>query len=373
MRVSLCAYDALLSALFLVFFVGSVRTQTAANQTVTAIDPRITYVGEWVQQDDGGHVFIGTTGSFALNFTGTAVYWYSRRLYDGAVAAVRLDDDDTVYIDLSAGTSENDTRTLTAEVLYEKEDLDGNQIHYLNISWNGPGGNGVGSYLENFRIQFTSTNSGSETSTTTSGSNPNSSSATSIPASNSSSTNVGAIVGGTVGGLAGALILILGLFCFWRRRARRADTEFIQSRKPFTFMTPFVSFRGPQNDSIISSHSTKPGEPGPLHRPGQQNSPLYTSSTATRPETLLSPDPARPAASLPLRSPNSRFTFLPSWYRPRSDSTSHLETSPVSPRDHHFFTRVPPSSSATRTLFPLSSGGSDIQEALTDPPPTYRR
>ncbi|KAL5476833.1 hypothetical protein ACEPAI_3019 [Sanghuangporus weigelae] len=366
MRVALCAFDALLSALLLVF-VGSVRTQTVANQTVTAIDPRITYVGEWVEQDDGGHVFSRTTGSFALNFTGTAVYWYSRRLYDGAIAAVRLDEDDTVYIDLSAGTSENDTRPSTGEVLYEREGLDGNQNHYLNISWNGPGGNGVGSYLENFRIQFTSTNSGSGTSSTTSGSTPSSSSATSIPAINSSGTNIGAIVGGTIGGLAGVIVLILGMFSLRRRRARRADTEFVQS------LTPFVSFRGPQNDSILSSHSTKPDEPGQLHHPGQQNSPLYTSSTSTRPETLLSPDPARPAASLPLRSPNSRFTFLPSWYRPRSDSTSHLEASSASPRDHHFFTRVPPSSSAARTLFPPSSGGSDIQEAFTDPPPTYIR
>ncbi|KAL5498650.1 hypothetical protein ACEPAH_2005 [Sanghuangporus vaninii] len=367
MRVALCAYDALLSALLLVFFVGSVRTQTVTNQTVSAIDPRITYVGDWVVQDDGGHVFIRTAGSFAFNFTGTAVYWYSRRLYDGAIAAVRLDDDDTVYIDLSAGTSENDTRPLTGEVLYDKEGLDGNQNHYLNISWNGPGGNAVGSYLENFRIQFTSANNGSGTSTSAFGSTSSSSSATSIPASSSSSTNVGAIVGGTVGGLAGAIILISVLFFLRSRRARRADTEFIQS------LTPFVSFRGPQDDSVTSTRSTKPSEAGQLHRSGQQNSPLYTSSTSTRPETLVSRDPARPAASLPLRSPNSRFTFLPSWYRPRSDSTSHLEESPDSARDHHFFTRGPWTSSATRAPFPPSSGGSDIQEAFTDPPPTYRR
>ncbi|KAL5521645.1 hypothetical protein ACEPAF_2393 [Sanghuangporus sanghuang] len=229
MRVALCAYDALLSALLLVFFVGSARTQTVTNQTVSAIDPRITYVGDWVVQDDGGHVFIRTAGSFALNFTGTAVYWYSRRLYDGAIAAARLDDGDTVYIDTSAGTSENDTRPLTGEVLYDKEGLDGNQNHYLNISWTGPGGNGIGSYLESFRIQFTSTNNGSGTSTSAFGSTSSSSSATSITASNSSSTNVGAIVGGTVGGLAGAIILVSVLLYLRRRRARRADTEFIQS------------------------------------------------------------------------------------------------------------------------------------------------
>ena len=143
----------LLGLFILTLLARTGHAQTSTNQSISAIDPRIAYTGDWVQQDGGGHVFTGSTASFAVNFTGTAVYWYSRRLYDGASVAVRLDDDDVAFIDLSAGTSENDTRTAVIEVLYEREGLDASERHFLNVSWSGPGGNGVGNYLENYRVE----------------------------------------------------------------------------------------------------------------------------------------------------------------------------------------------------------------------------
>lgn len=140
------------SALLLLLFLVAVSAQTDSNQTVSAIDSRISYDGDgWTVQDNGGHEFTSTAGSFTLNFTGVAVYWFSRRLYDGAIAMVVLDDEDAVYVDLSAGTTQNDTSTAVAEVLYSKEGLS-DSSHHLNITWDGPGSNGVGTFLENFRI-----------------------------------------------------------------------------------------------------------------------------------------------------------------------------------------------------------------------------
>lgn len=43
----------------------------AQNQTVTVRDPRITYIGDWVDQDNGGHKFTGQVGaSLSLTFQG---------------------------------------------------------------------------------------------------------------------------------------------------------------------------------------------------------------------------------------------------------------------------------------------------------------
>lgn len=41
---------------------------SAQNVNVTAEDPRIDYVGNWVLQDGGGHKFVNTPGSY-LTFT----------------------------------------------------------------------------------------------------------------------------------------------------------------------------------------------------------------------------------------------------------------------------------------------------------------
>lgn len=53
-----------------------------------------------------GAFFTHESGSFSVSFTGSAVYWDSRKVYDGATAVVTLDDDST-NLDMSAGMGPN--------------------------------------------------------------------------------------------------------------------------------------------------------------------------------------------------------------------------------------------------------------------------
>ena len=129
------------------FFTSPVRLQ-ATNQTVSATDERISYLGEWTEVDGGGHVFTSIAGSFSLNFNGSAIYWYSRKLYDGAIAKITLDGEEAATVDLSEGMTQ--TSAIFVAALYSSQGLDANSSHNVNVSWAGPGATGSGSFLENY-------------------------------------------------------------------------------------------------------------------------------------------------------------------------------------------------------------------------------
>lgn len=130
---------------------------SAQNLNVTAEDPRIDYVGNWVLQDGGGHKFVNTPGSyltftfqgsylclnvlshltFTFETTGSAVFWYSAKAPNGGVASVLVDTGNPQIVDASAGTGANDNSVV--EVLFNQTGLDPNKAHTLNISYVGAG------------------------------------------------------------------------------------------------------------------------------------------------------------------------------------------------------------------------------------------
>jgi hypothetical protein len=58
--------------LLLIVLVACVSLPSAAqNVTVASRDSRIAYVGNWTDQDDGGHTFAGTGDSLSFTFQGT--------------------------------------------------------------------------------------------------------------------------------------------------------------------------------------------------------------------------------------------------------------------------------------------------------------
>ena len=135
--------------LLLVILPTLVRSQ-ASNTTVSAEDSPINYVGSgWTSS--AGHMFTHEAGSFSFDFTGSAIYWFSRRLYDGALATVTLDDS-SVTVDTSSGMSENSPRVVSA--LFSRTGLDSSRSHRLTVTWAGVGGNGVGQFLENWQLVY---------------------------------------------------------------------------------------------------------------------------------------------------------------------------------------------------------------------------
>lgn len=133
-------------------FLFSVSTNVQ-GQTIAATDSRITYVGGgWASSN--GHEFTSSSGSFSLDFTGNAVSWSSRRLHDGATVSVTLDNGNADSVDLSEGTTADESdNSATVQVVYSKAGLE-NANHHLNVAWNGPGSNGIGTMMENWSIEY---------------------------------------------------------------------------------------------------------------------------------------------------------------------------------------------------------------------------
>ena len=149
----------MVSAFFALIFFGLCNTVMRAsaqtpgnNETVSAIDQRIVYLGDWTVVDNGGHMFTSVSGSFALNFTGSAIYWSSRKLYNGANLQVTVDNSEPTFMDLSQGLSPNAMSNV--EVLFAQEGLDGLHPHIINVTWLAPGSNEIGSFLENYFLQY---------------------------------------------------------------------------------------------------------------------------------------------------------------------------------------------------------------------------
>ena len=67
-----CLWNLIVKSYVIIVY-GAIFIPIVAAQTtnVTARDPRITYVGDWVDQDNGGHEFTGSVGSsFSFTFQG---------------------------------------------------------------------------------------------------------------------------------------------------------------------------------------------------------------------------------------------------------------------------------------------------------------
>ncbi|KAL5492622.1 hypothetical protein ACEPAI_4069 [Sanghuangporus weigelae] len=158
----------------LLIFPTLIRSQ-ASNQTVLAPDSSIDYVGSgWTESS--GHMFTNDAASFSLDFTGSAIYWYSRKLYDGATTTVTLDGS-SATLDLSDGMSQNSPRV--EAVVFSRSGLDASQSHRFTVASEGPGSNGIGTVLENWQIVYTVGTTSSPTTTTTSSPRP-----ATIPSSN---------------------------------------------------------------------------------------------------------------------------------------------------------------------------------------------
>lgn len=159
MKMRLSGLNNLFFGICLVFLLvtASLLSVNAQITNVTARDPRIKYVGNWVDQDNGGHKFTAATGS-SLSFTfqgmaapiyslrlsfvdlsiqGSSILWYSSKDPNGGVASVYVDQENLEIIDASVGTESTDKPIL--EVLFSRSNLDPSKEHTFNISYVGPG------------------------------------------------------------------------------------------------------------------------------------------------------------------------------------------------------------------------------------------
>lgn len=68
MKMRLSGLNNLFFGICLGLLSASLLSVNAQITNVTARDPRINYVGNWVDQDNGGHKFTAATGS-SLSFT----------------------------------------------------------------------------------------------------------------------------------------------------------------------------------------------------------------------------------------------------------------------------------------------------------------
>ncbi|KAL5513386.1 hypothetical protein ACEPAH_3785 [Sanghuangporus vaninii] len=158
-----------LSVTLLLFIFPTLVRSQASNQTASATDSSISYVGSgWTES--AGHMFTNDdAASFSLDFTGSAVYWYSRKLYDGATTTVTLDGS-SATLDLSDGMSQNSPSV--EAVVFSRSGLDASQSHRFTVALEGLGSNGVGSVLENWQIVYTVGTTSSPTTTTSSSPTP---------------------------------------------------------------------------------------------------------------------------------------------------------------------------------------------------------
>ncbi|EJD08508.1 uncharacterized protein FOMMEDRAFT_151371 [Fomitiporia mediterranea MF3/22] len=265
---------------------------------VPATDSRIQYVGTgWTVQENGGHTFTSVPGSFSFNFAGTNVSWFSRKLYNGAIISIALDND-SITMDLSSGMNQNDTPAVA--VLFEKDGLDGDESHLLNVTWEGPGSNGVGSFLENYQIKcvFSQFFPDASSSSPMDSFVPGNTSQPPVPSSTvvfskQSHTNVGAIVGGVVGGVVGCVVLF-GLAFFWLRRRRASVAAQRESNSATPFMAHLTPTPNPPTSSSYSQTSTKQRldssySATPLSQ--SQGTPPTTNSAITRLRGLVGRSP----------------------------------------------------------------------------------
>ncbi|KII91232.1 hypothetical protein PLICRDRAFT_499963 [Plicaturopsis crispa FD-325 SS-3] len=142
-------------ALTLVFSILCIVSSLAHAQTVTvsADDSRISYTGDWVDQDNGGHKFAGDTGcSMSFSFQGSAVSYHSVHNFNGGVARLSVDGDGVTEVDESSGTTKG--ADPVQAVLYSRQGLDASKTHTLNLQWVGPGSFG-GGYVELYSLEYT--------------------------------------------------------------------------------------------------------------------------------------------------------------------------------------------------------------------------
>lgn len=212
-------------ALWLCCYVAA-SAQAQQDFNVTSRDPRISYVGQWVDQDNGGHKFTGSVGSsFSFTFQGTAVYWHATADPNGGVASAVVYDDQTSYsnpiksaiVDASSGTTRDSNPVLTT--LFSATGLSPSRHSTLNVSYIGPGSLG-GPYVEIYTIEYDGVQSAAPTGTSSSQGSSGSQSSNSSSSASHKSVNIGAIVGGVVGGVLGAVVLAL-LLVYLLRRYRR--------------------------------------------------------------------------------------------------------------------------------------------------------
>ena len=152
------------SILFVNFIVTRLYHSVCAQTTnVTALDPRISYVGDWVEQNSGGHKFTVSQGSsFSFTFQGMLSYthvcnllmtvvlgstisWYSVKEPNGGVASVSVDMGNQQLVDASAGTSLGDDPI--EMILFSQTDLDPSKEHTITVSYSGTGALG-GPYVD---------------------------------------------------------------------------------------------------------------------------------------------------------------------------------------------------------------------------------
>jgi hypothetical protein len=142
----------------------------AVNHTVGSRDPRITYTGTWLDQDNGGHQMTGAPDAAAsFSFTGphpfvyaphaltctrtgSAVYFLSAHNWNGANATVSVDGGASTIIDEAAGTKVNDTVVADA-VLFARTGLDGTKEHTIQVAYAGAGSL-AGVYLEVYGFTY---------------------------------------------------------------------------------------------------------------------------------------------------------------------------------------------------------------------------
>ncbi|TDL26707.1 hypothetical protein BD410DRAFT_836544 [Rickenella mellea] len=124
------------------------------NQMAQWNDPRINYVGTWVDQSAEGHKFTTSSGaSLSFTFQGTAVYYHTMLNARGALANFWVDNDPPASLDSSSGTTAGNFNAQPV-VLFSKTNLDPSKSHTLNVAYQGSGGLG-GAYLEIYYIEFT--------------------------------------------------------------------------------------------------------------------------------------------------------------------------------------------------------------------------
>ncbi|EPQ54253.1 hypothetical protein GLOTRDRAFT_94582 [Gloeophyllum trabeum ATCC 11539] len=195
-------------ALWLCCYVAA-SAQAQQDFNVTSRDPRISYVGQWVDQDNGGHKFTGSVGSsFSFTFQGMSIRYFAglqcakRNGYRNCASAV-VYDDQTSYsnpiksaiVDASSGTTRDSNPVLTT--LFSATGLSPSRHSTLNVSYIGPGSLG-GPYVEIYTIEYDGVQSAAPTGTSSSQGSSGSQSSNSSSSASHKSVNIGAIVGGVV-------------------------------------------------------------------------------------------------------------------------------------------------------------------------------
>ncbi|TDL26705.1 hypothetical protein BD410DRAFT_742100 [Rickenella mellea] len=297
---------------------------SASNITVTTRDSRISYAGQWVDQDNGGHKFTGTYGSsFNFTFQGSAIYYFTMVSVNGGVAAFVVDSLPQEELDASRGSNSSVNTTVVPTVLFSAVNLDPQANHTLTVSYVGPGALG-GPYVDFYYLMYTTSDSSSAGAGSSS---PSSSPSPTNPSGvKSQSKSNAATIGGAVGGVCGGILVLAGLAFLLIRQRRKPQSD-------TSTVTPYTDGEG---SSILT---------GPLLVP-----PSATSSKSPRP-TIPSP------TQMQTRAPGPPLSTIPSFFPAEQNvgAPSRIDMSVPDPR----------LSSPTETSDVFGAG------SMSDPPPQY--